>query len=65
MCARAVVALDADFAKVIKLGDDRVFLAAEGDCRGLYVRSKSAGSFEVRELQGGESNVAFSYRIVG
>ena len=62
---RAVVSLDADFAKVIKLGDYRVFLTAEGDCRGLYVRSKSAGSFEVRELQGGESNVAFSYRIVG
>ena len=36
----------------------------EGDCRGLYVR-KSGASFEVRELAGGTSNVAFSYRIVG
>jgi hypothetical protein len=62
---RAVVRLDADFAKVIKRGDYRVFVTPEGDCRGLYVRRKSAASFEVRELGGGKSNVAFSYRIVG
>ena len=61
---RAVVKLDADFAKVIRRGDYKVFLAPEGDCRGLYVR-KSAASFEVRELMGGTSSVAFSYRIVG
>jgi hypothetical protein len=42
----------------------RVFLTPEGDCKGLYVRSKSAASFEVRELQSGTSSVAFSYRIV-
>ena len=41
------------------------FPAPEGDCRGLYVRRKSAGSFEVRELMGGKSSIAFSYRIVG
>jgi hypothetical protein len=40
----------ADFAKVIKRGDYKVFLTPEGDCRGLYVRRKSAASFEVREL---------------
>jgi hypothetical protein len=62
---RAVVKLDADFAKVIKRGDYRVFLTAEGDCRGLYVRRKIAASFEVRELMGGKSSIAFSYRIVG
>jgi len=61
---RAVVKLDADFAKVIKRGDYRVFLTPEGDCRGLYVRRKIA-SFEVRELIGGKSSIAFSYRIVG
>jgi len=61
---RAVVKLDADFAKVIKRGDYKVFLTPEGDCRGLYVR-KSAASFEVRELGGGTSSIAFSYRIVG
>jgi hypothetical protein len=61
---RAVVKLDADFAKVIRR-DYHVFLTPEGDCRGLYVRRKSAVSFEVRELMGGSSSVAFSYRIVG
>jgi hypothetical protein len=61
---RVVVKLDADFAKVIKRGDYRVFFTPEGDCRGLYVRRK-ANSFEVRELMGGKSAIAFSYRIVG
>jgi len=62
---RAVVKLDADFGKVIKSGDYRVFLTPEGDCRGLYVRRKTANRFEARELQGGTSSVAFSYCIVG
>jgi hypothetical protein len=29
------------------------------------VRNKSAASFEVRELGGGKSSIAFSYRVVG
>jgi hypothetical protein len=62
---RAVVRLDADFAKVIKRGDYHVFLTPEGDCRGLFVYRKGAASFEVRELMGGKSSIAFSYRIVG
>ena len=62
---RAIVKLDADFVKVIKRGDYKVFLTPEGDCRGLYVRRKSAASFQVRELMGGKSSIAFSYRIVG
>jgi hypothetical protein len=62
---RTVVKLDADFAKVVKLGDFRVFLTPEGDCQGLYVRGKRGASFEVRELQGGTSSIAFCYRIVG
>jgi hypothetical protein len=61
---RVVVRLDADFAKVIKR-DYRVFFTPEGDCRGLYLRRKSAARFEVRELMGGKSSIAFSYRIVG
>jgi hypothetical protein len=60
---RAVVKLDANFAKVIKRGDYRVFVTPEGNCHGLYVRRKSAGNFEVRELTGGKSSV--SYLIVG
>jgi hypothetical protein len=62
---RAVVKLDADFGKVFKRGDYRVFVTPEGDCRGLYVRRKRAASFEVRELAGGKSSIAFFYRIVG
>jgi hypothetical protein len=62
---RALVKLDANFAKVIKRGDYRVFVTPEGNCRGLYVRRKSANGFELRELTGGKSDVAFSYRIVG
>jgi hypothetical protein len=61
---RAVVKLDADFAKVVKLNDYHVFFTPEGDCGGLYVRRQSAKSFEVRELMRGKSSVAFSYRIV-
>jgi len=62
---RAVVTLDANFAKVIKRGDYHVFLTPKGDCRGLCVRRQGGASFEVRELMGGTSSVAFSYRIVG
>jgi len=62
---RAVVRLDADFAKVIKRGDYHVFLTPEGDCRGLFVHRKTANRFEVRELTGGKSNIRFSYRITG
>ena len=61
---RAVVKIDPNFAKVIKR-DYRVFVTPEGERRGLCVRRKRAGSFEVRELMGGTSNIAFSYRIVG
>ena len=61
---RAVVKLDPDFAKVVMLNEYHVFVTPEGDCRGVFVCNKTATGFEVRELQGGTSNVAFSYRIV-
>jgi hypothetical protein len=54
---RATVKLDSDFAKTIKRGGYHVFDTPEGDCRGLYVRGKTAASFEVRELSGGKSSV--------
>jgi hypothetical protein len=62
---RAVVKFETNFASVIKRGDYRVFVTPEGDCRGLYVHRKRGASFEIRELAGGKSSVAFSYRIVG
>ena len=62
---RAVVRLDRDFAKVIRAAGYHVFLTLQGECRGLSVRRQGAKSFEVRELMGGKSAIAFSYRIVG
>jgi hypothetical protein len=42
----------------------KVFIQLEGDCKGVYVFNKTATSFEVKELQIGNSNVSFSYQIV-
>jgi len=41
-----------------------VFPVPNGDCKGLYITHKTATSFEVRELGGGTSNIAFDYRIM-
>jgi hypothetical protein len=41
-----------------------IFLTATGDGKGLYVSQKTPTSFEVHELGGAQSNVAFDYRIV-
>ncbi len=61
----ATVALDPTFAETVNgTSEYHVFLSPEGDCRGLYVSRKTASGFEVRELGGGQSNVAFDYRIV-
>ena len=61
---RATVALDKDFAAVVKNDEYRVFLTPEGDCKGLYLAARSAGGFEVRELQSGLATLPFSYRVV-
>jgi hypothetical protein len=61
----ALVSLDPSFSNVINANAGyRVFVTPDGDCRGLYVASRSSGGFIVRELQGGRSNVPFEYRIV-
>ena len=62
----AVVRLAEDFAQTVNtLGADyHVFLTPRGDCEGLYVAQQSPESFEVRELRGGSTRVAFHYRIV-
>jgi hypothetical protein len=41
-----------------------VFVQAEGPCRGLFVRDKTATGFVVQELGGGASSTPFAYRIV-
>jgi hypothetical protein len=59
------IALESTFAQTVDAASDyHVFLTPEGECRGLYVSNKSASGFEVHELGGGQSNVAFAYRIV-
>ncbi|MBV9301788.1 MAG: hypothetical protein JOY62_17635 [Acidobacteriaceae bacterium] len=59
------IALEPTFAETVNTGSDyHVFLTPEGECRGLYVSNKSASGFEVHEFGGGQSSVAFAYRIV-
>jgi hypothetical protein len=61
----AAVALDSTFVQTVNSQTGyHVFLTPKGDCRGLYVSNETPSSFEVHELGGGQSNVAFDYRIV-
>ncbi|MBW6482103.1 MAG: hypothetical protein K0B10_03495 [Vicingaceae bacterium] len=43
----------------------KIFVQLEGDCNGVYVTNKSATGFDVIELNGGTSNVSFSWSLVG
>ncbi len=62
---KATVQIDPLFADTVNLQVEyHVFLTPLGDCNGLYVTNKTATGFEVRELNGGTSSVAFDYRIV-
>jgi len=61
----AVIHLETVFAQTVNTGVDyHVFLTPNGDCKGLYVSQKTATSFEVHELGGGTSNIAFDWRIM-
>jgi hypothetical protein len=61
----AKVSLESQFGQTVNAAVDyHVFLTPNGDCKGLYVASKSATGFEVRELGGGQSNISFDYRIM-
>jgi hypothetical protein len=44
--------------------DLRVIIQLEGDCKGVYVTNKTSTGFDVKELQGGQSNVKFTFQIV-
>jgi hypothetical protein len=64
---RAYITIDPIFAKNIYIDEQhplKVFIQLEGDCKGVYVTNKSKNGFEVRELQGGTSNVDFSWTVV-
>jgi len=60
----ASVRIDPEFAQTVHTGEYHVFLQAEGECRGLSVRDKTATGFVVQELGGGTSSAPFAYRIV-
>lgn len=61
------IQLDPVFAKNIYVDEDhplKVYVTLEGECKGVYVTEKSQYGFKVKELNGGTSNVAFSYMVV-
>ena len=62
---KAVVQIDPTFVETVNTETKyHVFLTPDDDCKGLYVTDKKGTSFEVRELNGGKSDISFSYRIV-
>lgn len=63
----AHIDLDGLLTKVIRVDEKhpmKVFIQLEGECNGVYVTNKSARGFDVKELQGGKSNVPFTWQIV-
>ena len=61
----ATVSLEPMYAQTANTSIEyHVFLTPKDDCNGLYVTNETAASFEVRELHGGHSSIAFDYRIV-
>jgi hypothetical protein len=64
---KAHISIDPDLAININVSEEyplKVYITPEGDCNGVYVTNKSAQGFDVIELQGGISNVSFSWQIV-
>lgn len=64
---KAHITIDPDLAININVSDKhplKVFITPEGDCNGVFITNKSANGFDVIELQGGKSNVNFSWQIV-
>lgn len=64
---RAHITIDPDLAININVSEEhplKVYITPEGDCNGMYVTNKSVNGFDVVELMGGKSNVAFSWQIV-
>ncbi len=59
------IELDPAFVQTVNAGVEyHVFLTPKGDCKGLYVTNETATGFEVHELTGGTSSIAFDYRIM-
>lgn len=63
----AHIELDSIFSNNIFVSDEhplRVFIQLEGNCNGVYIDNKSQNGFDVVELNGGESNVEFTWFVV-
>nr|MBK9653862.1 hypothetical protein [Bacteroidota bacterium] len=63
---KAHVAFDSTLAINIKVDAKhlmKVFVQLKGDCKGVYVTNENQWGFDVVELQGGTSNVDFSWFI--
>lgn len=64
----AYIELDKILAKSLKVDENhplKVFIQLEGECNGVFVSEKSIAGFKVQELNHGESNISFSWHIVG
>lgn len=64
---KAHITLDPVFTNTVFVSEDhpiKVFIQLEGECKGVYVTNKTATGFDVIELQGGTSNVSFSWTVV-
>jgi hypothetical protein len=61
----AVIRFESAFSQTINPSVEyHIFLTPKGDCEGLYVSHESPEGFEVHELRGGQSNIAFDFRIM-
>jgi hypothetical protein len=60
----ATVPLAADYRQTIEGANYMVFLTPYGENNGLFIASRTAAGFVVRESHGGRSSLAFDYRIV-
>jgi hypothetical protein len=60
---RATVQLNPQFASAIDPSTYVVTITPEGESDGLYVASRGASAFTVRESHSGHSSIAFAYRI--
>lgn len=63
----AHIALDQLLTRNIRVDEKhplKVFIQLEGECNGVFVTNKTPGGFDVKELQKGKSNVAFTWQIV-
>jgi hypothetical protein len=63
---RCHIELDTLFLETVTIGDRnpmRVFVQLNDDCNGIYVERGRTG-FDVIELQAGQSNARFTYRVV-